>query len=104
MFTKFLVEEGIDCKPSSFHNDRLDEFITWYDITDEGELSIGISNENGNIYLYVSEELFDYIDSSKYARVIDKNEASIYSVFFNLMKDVNKDDIDEYDSDFPEKL
>lgn len=103
ILTKFLIDEDLYQEPSSSYNDRLDDHVAWFDLTDDEELSLGVSSENGNVYLYVSEELFDAIDSNKYGKVVNANEVSIYSVLFNLTEDVDDEDL-ESDSDFMEKF
>lgn len=99
LFTKFLLTENLYHEPTSFYNKTLKEKITWYDLTDDEELSIGISTETGNVFLYVMKVLFDCIDSSKFATVINKDEDRTYSKFFDLSKDVKTDDL-ETDSKF----
>lgn len=100
VFTKFLIDEDLYQEPTISYNSRLDDHVTWYDLTkDDDYLAVGISTENGNVYLYVREELLDAIDSTEYGKLKDQDKYSAYSVFFNLTEDVDDEDL-EFDSNF----
>lgn len=106
ILTSLLKDEEIYHEPQVLYNDRLQEHVTWYDLTNDSdgeEISIGISSDNGNVYLYVSSGFFDYVDSSKYGKLLSENKDSAYSLMFNLTEDADEDDLVS-DSEFFEKF
>lgn len=103
LLTKLLVEEGIYNEPNASFNGVVKENVNWFDITDDEEFSLGISSDTGDVYLYVTDDLYDEFDYSKFGTLVFKGEDSLYLKMFNLIEDIEDDDL-ESDSSFMRKF